>query len=156
MQSLKIIFVCFVVLFGLCSSCFSESWISKIKDGKNWRTVHATRIGLIGKITASGERIEHHAIFVALPHKKALGKQIAVKYKNRVIVCEVKDVGPHSIADSYVFTGKRPLAEQGRRIPSRWGRPRNKAGIDLSDGLWRELGLSINKGMIKITWKFLS
>ena len=121
---------------------------------RGWHDVWATREGLVGKKTATGRRIKSHDVFVALPCRSALGKTVLVRAGDKTIRCKVEDVGPWSIADSYWKTGRRPLAESGKRIPRRWGRARNRAGIDLSDGLWRKLGLSWRKGIVKVSWRF--
>jgi hypothetical protein len=135
---------------------YSEPYVKQIVNSKHWQSVYATRIGLVGNTTASGEIVDSEDVFVALPHKQALGKTIVLKYGDKTVVCEVLDVGPHSIRDDYWQHSRRPLAEQGRRLPSRWGRAKNKAGIDLSDGLWALLGLDNKLGMIKVSWKFVS
>ena len=150
-----------VFLFVLCGSVGSvnkensEPWIVQINNKDGWHDVYATREGLIGKRTATGHKIKKKDIFVALPSRKALHKTVVVSYKNIKVICEVLDVGPHSISDQYWLKNKRPLAEKGKRIPHRWGRAKNKAGIDLSDGLWDEFEIKKGKGIVKVKWKFL-
>lgn len=119
-----------------------------------WMTVFATREGLVGQTTASGHVIKSQDIFVALPTRTALGKTVEVYYNGITIQCKVKDVGPWSTGDTWIFTGNRPLAETGKRIPEIWltkyGKPKNKAGIDLSDGLWDALNIPRGKGIVKV------
>jgi len=125
----------------------------EVSRGTKTYTVWATREGLIGHTTADGTIILRHSIFVALPSRKALGKTVRVTYGTRTISCEVKDVGPWSTQDPYWLTGDRPLSESGRRKP--WNtRARNKAGIDLSDGLWDALGIKRGVGIVWVTWEF--
>lgn len=139
-----------------------------------WHEVWATREGLIGHVTASGLKIEADDVFVALPSRKALGRRVEVTlvYASRrakgrlippgrpgkgpgpVITCKVEDVGPWSTRDPYWETGTRPLAESGKRKP--WTSPaRNPAGIDLSDGLWKALGISRKRGLVRVKWRFV-
>lgn len=132
------------------------SWTEEVRDLDGWNKVKATREGLVGHKTASGHLIEEDDIFVALPHPKVLGRYVVVKYGNMIIAAEVKDVGPHSIGDAYWETGSRPLSEQGKRIPKRWGKAKNGAGIDLSNGLWDELDIERGVGIVEVEWKLLS
>lgn len=154
MKVLRHILVILAILAGLASAD-ERPWMEQLKDESGWHRVKATREGLVGHTTASGLCIEEDSVFVALPHRNALGKDIAVKYGNVTMVCTVQDVGPHSIGDDYWNRDRRPLAEKGIRIPKRWGKAKNKAGIDLSDGLWDFFGIKRGKGIVEVEWKFL-
>lgn len=130
--------------------------VEQIMSSKGWHHVTASREGLVGETTASGFVIKKDSVFVALPHRKSLGEWVAVRYKDLVMVCKVKDVGPHSIYDDYWNHSERgPLAEQGVRVPKRWGKAKNKAGIDLSDGLWDWFGIKRGVGLVNVKWKFI-
>lgn len=114
-----------------------------------WQRVYATREGEVGKRTALGVVIAPGARFVALPHRRALGKQVEVRHGTRVAVVPVLDVGPWNIDDEYWRTGRRPAAERGR---GHYRRPSNRAGIDLSDAVFAELGLADNDF---VDWRFV-
>ena len=51
--------------------------------------------------------------------------------------------------DDYVFGNARPQAEGGI---DELGRPTNKAGIDLGERAWRQLGMIDNA---EVSWEFL-
>lgn len=114
--------------------------------------VRATREGLVGQKTASGYVIDRVVPFVALPAVEALGRFVRVTNpkngKSAIAVC--LDVGPWNIRDSgYVFAGDRPQAESGTDTT---GRPTNKAGIDLGERIWKQLGMTDNGD---VEWSFL-
>jgi hypothetical protein len=114
-------------------------------DPENWNRVIATREGLVGKKTATGHIIKEADEFVALPSREALHKNVDLFYRGTTIKSvPVKDVGPWNTKDAYWLTkGARPLAES---------RPwTNKAGIDLSNKIFRDLGV---KGNDYIYWRF--
>ena len=109
--------------------------------------VFATREGLLGKLMASGIPCSLHLPSVALPDVKALYKfvEIANIKNGKKCIAIVLDVGPHHIHDdAYVFQGFRPQAELDKDS--------NKAGIDLSESVWAELGMLDNGN---VDWKFL-
>ena len=108
-------------------------------------TVTATREGLVGHKTATGHVIRHGDVFVALPSVKALHRTVRVSYGRRSITCPVLDVGPHHTNDPYWVKGTVPRAQTTRR---------NHAGIDISDGAWKALGITRKIGTVRITWKF--
>jgi hypothetical protein len=132
-------------------------------------TVHATREGLTGAVTASGYHIDRVVPFVALPATRALGKfvRVANPANGRVAYAVVLDVGPwNEQDDAYVFQPAtqrvqgmgvdasvppevRPAAESG--IDTR-GRPTNGAGIDLGERIWHALGMTDNA---PVAWEFL-
>src|SRR5262245_54113832 len=114
-----------------------------------WQRVYATREGEIGRRTSTGLVIAPHHLFVALPHPRALGKDVEVRYRDRAIVVPVLDVGPWNIDDAYWENGARPAAERGVGAHRR---PSNRAGIDLSDALFAALGLRDND---YVEWRFV-
>ncbi len=114
--------------------------------------VKATREGLIGFRTASGYVIDSVVPFVALPAEGSLGRFIRIKNPANGKTCDaiVLDVGPwNTNDDDYVFGGNRPQAESGYDST---GRVTNKAAIDLSEKVWRELGMTDN---LDVDWSFI-
>lgn len=114
-----------------------------------WQRVFATREGEIGKRTATGHTITRESLFVALPHPAALGKHVEVRYRERAVVVPVLDVGPWNIADAYWIGDRRPAAERNQGY---YRTPSNRAGIDLSDGVFAALGLRDNDW---VEWRFV-
>jgi hypothetical protein len=118
-------------------------------EPSSWRRVLATREGDIGRQTATGEIIRPESRFVALPHRRALGRRVEVRYRGISVVVPVLDVGPWNIDDAYWETDARPASESGRgayRVPV------NTAGIDLSDAVFAALGLRDND---VVEWRFV-
>lgn len=114
-----------------------------------WQHVLATREGEIGSLTASRTIIRAADRFVALPDRSALGRAVEVRYRDRVLVVPVVDVGPWNIADPYWLHDARPASEQGRGT---YRTPTNTAGIDLSDAVFAALGLTDND---YVDWRFV-
>lgn len=115
--------------------------------------VKATREGLIGGRTASGYVIDKVVPFVALPSTKALSRFVRVSNpaNGKSCIAVVLDVGPWNTADdAYVFAGQRPASEIGASIS---GHGTNSAGIDLSEAVWTQLGMT---GNTDVDWEFLS
>lgn len=115
-------------------------------------TVKATREGLIGSKTSSGYVIDTVVSFVALPSTRALHRHVRVRnpLNGRAVIAEVLDVGPFNVADSaYVFGNERPQAESGVSVS---GKGTNKAGIDLGEKVWKELGMVGNDN---VEWEFI-
>lgn len=115
-------------------------------------TVKATREGLVGQRTASGYRIDPYVPFVALPSTRALFRFVRVTNPatGQMALAVVLDVGPWNLHDdAYVFDGSRPQAESGT---DGFGRTTNGAGIDLSEKVWAQLGLTDNG---PVAWEFL-
>ena len=110
-------------------------------------TVEASREGLSGHRTATGHVIRGTDIFVALPDSSALNKTVEIVYKGQTFRVKVLDIGPWHIDDPYWVKGHRPRAERNRGP--------NHAGIDISDGLWRKMGLSKDDGKCRVTWRFV-
>jgi hypothetical protein len=114
-----------------------------------WQRVLATREGMIGDLTSSRTIIRADSMFVALPHTRALGSLVEVRYRERSIVVPVLDVGPWNIDDAYWEHDARPASERGRGF---YRRPVNTAGIDLSDAVFAALGLRDNA---MVDWRFV-
>lgn len=114
-----------------------------------WQRVFATREGQIGDITATQMRIRPDSRFVALPHPRALGRKVEIRHGDRRVVAEVLDVGPWNIDDPYWERDARPASESGRGY---YRRPVNRAGIDLSDPVFAELGMADND---YVEWRFV-
>jgi hypothetical protein len=115
----------------------------------SWQRVLATREGQIGDITATMMRIRADSRFVALPDPKALGKLVEIRHGDRVVLAEVRDVGPWNIDDPYWEHDARPASERGRGA---YRKPVNTAGIDLSDPVFAELGMRDND---VVEWRFV-
>jgi N-acetylmuramoyl-L-alanine amidase len=64
-------------------------------------------------------------------------------------ICEIRDIGPWNIDDPYWQTGARPQAETGT---DKKGRKTNGAGIDLTPGAAKAIGLS---GKGTVDWRFI-
>jgi hypothetical protein len=114
-----------------------------------WQRVLATREGAIGQRTAGGTIIRADSMFVALPHPRALGKLVELRYRTRALVVPVEDVGPWNVRDAYWERGARPAAERGEGTHRT---PVNRAGIDLSDAAFAALGMRDND---VIEWRFV-
>ncbi len=114
-----------------------------------WQRVFATREGLVGGRMASGEIIRTGALFVALPHRSALRRDVEIRYQGRGMVVPVLDVGPWNTDDAYWSDGQRPAAERGRGT---FRKPANPSGIDLSDATFASLGLRDND---YVEWRFV-
>jgi hypothetical protein len=114
-----------------------------------WQRVYGTREGEIGKRTSTGHLITRESRFVALPHRAALGKHVEVRYRQRAVVVPVLDVGPWNIDDAYWTNSRRPAAE---RHQGYYRAPSNRAGIDLSDAVFADLGLRDNDW---VEWRFV-
>lgn len=76
---------------------------------------------------------------------------VRVYVNNRSIDCPIVDVGPWNTNDPYWDQGRRPQAESGHDMR---GRRTNLAGIDITPGAARALGLPVLwKG--KVDWEFI-
>lgn len=108
-----------------------------------------------GSYLANGKTNDANTvIFAALPSRRALNRIIEVycpETGKTVKNVPVRDVGPFNTQNAYWEKNERPLAEQG--ISNKYGKAKNKAGIDLSLKLCHELGLVYPyKGTI--VWSF--
>ena len=136
---------------SVCDACGS----TETPEPSLWNWVYATREGLVGGITASGRRIGEADRFVALPSREALNRWVEVRFQGISVIAQVWDVGPWSTDDPYWRTNQVPKAELGLRTESlmqRYGPPKNPAGIDLSNQVWRDLRLKNNAW---IEWQFI-
>jgi hypothetical protein len=114
-----------------------------------WQHVYATREGEVGKRTSTGHVIEPGDLFVALPHPLALHKHVEVRFRQRALVVPVLDVGPWNVDDAYWEHDRRPASERGS---GKYRTPSNRAGIDLSDSVFQQLGLKDNDF---VDWRFV-
>ncbi|GIJ20226.1 hypothetical protein [Micromonospora lutea] len=132
--------------------------------------VFATRIGLVGEVTANGHTVRVRDHFVALPSRRGLSPRNSGDYTVRVCTvtgsrCEyapVWDVGPWNTRDDYwnisgvrenwkALPQGRPQAQAAYQDGYNGGRDQfgrvvlNPAGIDLADGtFWDGLQLTTN------------
>jgi hypothetical protein len=140
-----------IQLIGLAVAVIAAgSWtVYSARQPGDWQRVLATREGDIGHLTSSRTVIRPDSRFVALPHPRALGRMVEVRYRERAIVVPVLDVGPWNIDDAYWERDARPAAERGRGF---YRTPSNRAGIDLSDPVFAALGLGDND---VVDWRFV-
>lgn len=126
------------------------SWtVHDARQPGSWQRVFATREGMIGGMTSSRTVIRADSMFVALPHPRALGRMVEVRYRDRAVVVPVLDVGPWNVDDAYWEHEARPASERGRGY---YRTPVNTAGIDLSDAVFAALGLPDND---IVDWRFV-
>jgi hypothetical protein len=119
-------------------------------DSQNWYHVFATQEGLIGGTTATGHVIQENDIFVALPSRSALNREVELFYQGNTLVAPVRDVGPWNTRDPYWLSNSRPQAESGMDL---YGRTTNRAGIDLSNETFRSLSMTNNDW---VYWRFVN
>jgi len=130
----------------------------------------ATREGLVGRTTASGHVIQPNDQFVALPSRRALGKTVVVKYRDKTVTTTVKDVGPWNRDDAWWEAGaaRGQFPDLPRFVPQAWAayehghnNGRDATGrfvtfpalIDLGDGTYAELGLGQADWVdVTLTW----
>jgi hypothetical protein len=100
-----------------------------------------------------GHLITDQEYSVALPYFFARPRPVVrvVNPKNgKALRCLVSDIGPWYTHDPYWTTGERPRAE--RHKTDDLGRYTNRAGIDLSPGAARYLGID---GTGLVDWEFV-
>lgn len=134
---------------GIVASAVAGWVIYSRRQPGSWQHVFATREGMVGSMTSSRTVIRPGDRFVALPDRGALGRDVEIRYRNRVVVVPVLDVGPWNVDDPYWERDARPASERGQgayRVPA------NRAGIDLSDAVFAELGLADNDW---VDWRFV-
>lgn len=113
---------------------------------KRWTRVRATRIGRttegLNPTTAYGAGTDRDK-FVALPAREVRGRWVEIRLRNgdRAVV-PVGDLGP----------GEAPGGEVNDPFWKTGTKPKFKAGIDLSQELWEELG--IKGGETNLDWRF--
>ena len=139
----------------------SESGLAELGVRREF-IVLASREGRLGHETADGTIIRHDLAFASLPSRKALGRKIVVEYKSTsrraYVPLTIRDVGPHNTHDPYWLKDGVPAAAKGKRqgwMARRYGPPRNRAGIDLSDVAWQALGIPQDQGLATVTWYFV-
>ena len=139
------------VLAGLAVAVIAlGAWtFQRARQPGSWQHVLATREGMIGGTTSSRTVIRPDSMFVALPHPRALGRMVEVRYRERAVVVPVLDVGPWNVDDAYWERDARPASERGRGA---YRTPVNRAGIDLSDAVFAALGLPDND---TVEWRFV-
>ena len=118
-------------------------------------TVKATREGLLGQRTATGDILDRRRPIVALPSTKALDRFVRVTnpLTHLSAIALVDDVGPfNEHDDAYVFGDGtvRPAAESGKSVS---GNGTNGAGIDLGEVVWAAIGMRDNTD---VSWEFIS
>jgi len=138
--------------------------------------VFATREGLVGSTTANGHVIVANDHFVALPSRRGLSPKNTTTYSVRVcnpangrcLSAPVWDVGPWNTKDDYwnppsqrqMWTDLprgKPEAQAAYQNGYNGGkdefgrRVANPAGIDLADGVFRDLGMTDN-GFVNVTY----
>ncbi|WP_052441789.1 NlpC/P60 family protein [Streptacidiphilus anmyonensis] len=140
--------------------------------------VFATREGLVGKPTANGHTIQTNDHFVALPSGSALSPNGSSTYSVQVCGparCEtapVWDVGPWNTHNNYWDPGSQrteftdlaqgmPESQAAYETGYNGGKDDlgytvgNRAGIDLADGTFADIGLSDN-GWVSVTYLWTS
>ncbi|MEU1745167.1 hypothetical protein ACPXB5_02830 [Micromonospora arida] len=143
--------------------------VSAATPGRTYR-VYATRIGLVGEVTANGRTVQPRDHFAALPSRRGLSPLNTGDYTVRVCTtsgsrCEyapVWDVGPWNTRDDYWNPSSvrenwknlpqgRPEAQAAYQSGYNGGRDQfgrtvlNPAGVDLADGtFWDGLRLTTN------------
>ena len=125
--------------------------------------LYATRLGLVGRVTANGHRIVERDRFAALPSKKALNPrdgteyQLEISYKGKKATVPVWDVGPWNTKDNYWDSPREMWNDLPRFTPQvqaaffnnynngldQFGRlVLYPAALDLADGtFWDDLGM---------------
>ena len=139
----------FLVVAGIVFAVVFTWTFQNARQPGTWQHVYATREGEIGHRTSTRLVIQPESMFVALPHPKALRKDVEVRYRGRVVVVPVLDVGPWNVDDAYWENEARPASERGRGA---YRTPVNRAGIDLSDAVFATLGLHDNDF---VEWRFV-
>jgi hypothetical protein len=98
-------------------------------------------------------RITDEELGVALParfpHEPRPKVRVTNVVNGRSVECDIVDIGPWNTQDPYWETGARPQAESGFDLT---GRKTNLAGIDLTPGAARAVGLA---GKGKVDWEFV-
>ncbi|TDC33572.1 hypothetical protein E1211_19040 [Micromonospora sp. 15K316] len=154
---------------GVRLTADARAAITAASPGRTYR-VFATRIGLVGEVTANGRTIQPRDHFVALPSRRGLAPNNTGDYTVRVCTTSgsrctyapVWDVGPWNTRDDYWNPSAvrenwkdlpqgRPQAQAAYQNGYHGGRDQfgrvvlNPAGIDLADGtFWDALLLTTN------------
>jgi RHS repeat-associated protein len=127
----------------------------------DWQNVIATIEGTTAKglrPTTSHNFSTDNDLFVALPSEGMQGQRVEIEANGKTVQVPVGDVGPwngghttsgKSLDDRYWENNNRPQAECGTDLR---GRPTNRGGIDISDALAKQLGLT---GTTRVRWRGL-
>lgn len=140
-------------------------------------TVHATRLGLVGRRTANGHRIAQRDRFVALPCVCVLSSRggneymVRITYKGRSVVAPVYDVGPWNTRDNYWDPQeKRYFSDLRQGWPqdhaaffdghnngrAQHGRVRFPTAIDIADGIWwDDFGIKGDRAVVEVTFLWM-
>jgi hypothetical protein len=140
-------------------------------------TVHATRLGLVGRRTANGHRIVQRDRFVALPCVCVLSSRggneymVRITYKGRSVVAPVYDVGPWNTRDNYWDPQeKRYFSDLRQGWPqdhaaffdghnngrAQHGRVRFPTAIDIADGIWwDDFGIKGDRAVVEVTFLWM-
>lgn len=115
--------------------------------------VNASQEGLDGHQTSAGLTIHESARFVALPDHSALWHVITLIIAGHVLQVPVLDVGPWFTDDPYwQHDDPTPRAAKMKGQPH-GNYTINGAGIDLSDGLLKSLGIKpTDWGVNSVLW----
>jgi hypothetical protein len=138
-----------IAALGVAASAIIGWSIYSRRQPGSWQHVFATREGMVGSMTSSRTIIRPGDRFVALPDRSALGRAVEVRHGTRVVVVPVLDVGPWNVDDPYWRRDARPASERGHGA---YRTPANPAGIDLSDAVFAELGMTDND---YVDWRFV-
>jgi hypothetical protein len=140
-------------------------------------TVHATRLGLVGRRTANGHRIGKRDRFVALPCVCVLSSRdgdeykVRITYQGRSVVAPVYDVGPWNTRDNYWDPqDKRFFSDLRQGWPqdhaaffdghnngrAQHGRVRFPTAIDIADGIWwDDFGIKGDRAVVEVTFLWM-
>jgi len=140
-------------------------------------TVHATRLGLVGRRTANGHRIGKRDRFVALPCVCVLSSRggneymVRITYNGRSVVAPVYDVGPWNTRDNYwdpqdqrYFSDLRQGWPQDHAAffdghnngRAQHGRVRFPTAIDIADGIWwDDFGIKGDRAVVEVTFLWM-
>lgn len=140
-------------------------------------TVHATRLGLVGRRTANGHRIAKRDRFVALPCVCVLSSRggneymVRITYKGRSVVAPVYDVGPWNTRDNYWDPQeKRYFSDLRQGWPqdhaaffdghnngrAQHGKVRFPTAIDIADGIWwDDFGIKGDRAVVEVTFLWM-
>jgi hypothetical protein len=140
-------------------------------------TVHATRLGLVGRRTANGHRIVERDRFVALPCVCVLSSRggdeykVRITYQGRSVVAPVYDVGPWNTRDNYwdpqdqrYFSDLRQGWPQDHAAffdghnngRAQHGRVRFPTAIDIADGIWwDDFGIKGDRAVVEVTFLWM-
>ena len=107
-----------LIALGAAVAVLGGWTVHSAREPGDWQHVLATREGMIGDVTSSRTIIRADSMFVALPHRRALGRTVEVRYRDRVIVVPVLDVGPWNVDDDYWVDSRRPASELAEKWSS--------------------------------------